>query len=121
MHYQPIIDLARGASTVSRRWSAGSAAARLVAPDAFIVAAEESGLIAELGERVLARMVEDAPALALAAGRPLTLGCNMSAHQLRDPGFLDLVAQAVTAAWATTGCVLEMTETVVVADDDETD
>ena len=25
------------------------------------------------------------------------MGCNMSAHQLRDPGFLDLVGQAVTA------------------------
>jgi diguanylate cyclase (GGDEF)-like protein len=120
VHYQPIIDLARGRVAGVEalvRWQRPEG---LVAPDSFIVAAEESGLISELGERVLARMVEDAPSLALAAGRPLTMGCNMSAHQLRDPGFLDLVGQAVTAL-GENRLLLEMTETVVVADDAETD
>jgi diguanylate cyclase (GGDEF)-like protein len=120
VHYQPIIDLARGRVAGVEalvRWQRPDG---LVAPDSFIVAAEESGLISELGERVLARMVEDAPSLALAAGRPLTMGCNMSAHQLRDPGFLDLVGQAVTAL-GENRLLLEMTETVVVADDAETD
>ena len=37
----------------------------------------------------------------------------MSAHQLRDPGFLDLVEQAV-AGLGENQLVLEMTETVVV-------
>jgi diguanylate cyclase (GGDEF)-like protein len=120
VHYQPIIDLARGRVAGVEalvRWQRPDG---LVSPDSFIVAAEESGLISELGERVLARMVEDAPSLALAAGRPLTMGCNMSAHQLRDPGFLDLIGQAVTAL-GENRLLLEMTETVVVADDAETD
>jgi diguanylate cyclase (GGDEF)-like protein len=120
VHYQPILDLARGRVAGVEalvRWQRPEG---LVAPDSFIVAAEESGLISELGERVLARMVEDAPSLALAAGRPLTMGCNMSAHQLRDPGFLDLVGRAV-AALGENRLLLEMTETVVVADDAETD
>ena len=88
-------------------------------PDNFITAAEESGLIIELGERVLDRLVADAPAIAR-AGRPLIFGANMSAHQLRDPAFVDLVTAAV-AALGENSLLLEMTETVVVADDVETD
>ena len=120
VHYQPIIDLARGTVTGVEalvRWQREDG---LIAPEAFIAAAEESGLINELGDRVLSRMVEDAPLLADAAGRLLTMGCNMSAHQLRDPAFLDLVAWAV-AELGPNRLLLEMTETVVVADDAETD
>jgi diguanylate cyclase (GGDEF)-like protein len=120
VHYQPIIDLARGTVTGVEalvRWQREDG---LIAPEAFIAAAEESGLINELGDRVLSRMVEDAPLLADAAGRLLTMGCNMSAHQLRDPAFLDLVAWAV-AELGPNQLLLEMTETVVVADDAETD
>jgi diguanylate cyclase (GGDEF)-like protein len=120
VHYQPIIDLVRGTVTGVEalvRWQREDG---LIAPEAFIAAAEESGLINELGDRVLSRMVEDAPLLDDAAGRLLTMGCNMSAHQLRDPAFLDLVAWAV-AELGPNRLLLEMTETVVVADDAETD
>ena len=92
----------------------------LLSPDVFIPAAEESGLIVELGEQVLRQVVADAEALQQAAGRALNLGCNMSAHQLRDPRFLDLVQSAVVAL-GDNQLVLEMTETVVVDHDDETD
>ncbi len=120
VHYQPIVDLVRGridGFEALVRWQRPDG---LMAPDAFIAAAEESGLITELGERVLSRVVEDAASLAQAAARPLTLGVNMSAHQLRDPGFLDLVERAVTGL-GDNHLVLEMTETVVVANDAETD
>jgi diguanylate cyclase (GGDEF)-like protein len=120
VHYQPIVDLSTGrvhGVEALVRWQRGDV---LVAPDAFIGAAEESGLINELGERVLQRMLEDAPAIREAAGGPLTFGINMSAHQLRDPAFLDLVRHAVGRLGDST-LVLEMTETVVVADDVETD
>jgi diguanylate cyclase (GGDEF)-like protein len=120
VHYQPIVDLVaeevRGVEALVR-WQRGDV---LVPPDAFITAAEESGLIIELGERVLDRLVADAPAIAAAAGRPLIFGANMSAHQLRDPAFVDLVTAAVAALGENT-LLLEMTETVVVADDVETD
>ena len=120
VHYQPIVRL-EGAAVhgveALVRWQRGDT---LVPPDAFIGAAEESGLIVELGERVLARVVEDAPALQSAAGRPLSLSCNMSAYQLRTPGFADLVGDAV-ARLGENRLVLEMTESVVVTDDAETD
>jgi diguanylate cyclase (GGDEF)-like protein len=120
VHYQPVIGLARGdvdGLEALVRWKRGGV---LVPPDAFISAAEESGLIIELGARVLGQVVHDAPRLALAAGRSLKLGCNMSALQLRDPQFADMVADAVTRL-AECGCqlVLEMTESIIVADDQD--
>ena len=120
VHYQPIVDLITADVTGVEALVRWARPGGLVPPDAFIGAAEESGLISELGERVLARLVEDAPSIVAAAGRPLSLGCNMSAHQLRDPEFVDLVRGAVGALGENT-LVLEMTETVVVADDVETD
>jgi len=120
VHYQPVVDLEQdrvvGLEALVRWQRDGE----LLGPDAFIAAAEDSGLIAELGERVLAQVVLDAARLAGGAGHPLTLGCNMSAHQLRDPDFLGLVEQAV-GALGENRLVLEMTETVFVTADDETD
>ncbi len=120
VHYQPIVDLDHGLVNGVEalvRWQRDGV---LVPPDAFIRAAEESGLIIALGERVLARLVEDAPSIRAAAGVPMTFGVNMSAHQLRDPAFLDQVSNAVRAL-GKDQLLLEMTETVVVADDVETD
>jgi len=120
VHYQPIVDLATGevqGLEALVRWQRPEG---LLTPDVFIAAAEESGLIVELGEQVLRQVVGDAEALQQAAGRALNLGCNMSAHQLRDPRFLDLV-QAAVLALGDNQLVLEMTETVVVDHDDETD
>jgi diguanylate cyclase (GGDEF)-like protein len=120
VHYQPIMDLGSGRVSGLEalvRWQRPSG---LVPPDMFIGAAEESGLICELGERVLAQVVADAPRLMAAADHPLSLACNMSAIQLRDPVFLGLVGSAV-ADLGENQLVLEMTETVVVSDDAETD
>jgi diguanylate cyclase (GGDEF)-like protein len=119
VHYQPVVDLRAGRITGMEalvRWRRGD---RLVPPDEFIAAAEESGLITELGERVLTQVVVDAAALQAAAGGPISLGVNMSAHQLRDSGFVELVGAAQEAMGANQ-LVLEMTETVVVANDVET-
>jgi diguanylate cyclase (GGDEF)-like protein len=120
IHYQPVVDLDRGrvdGVEALVRWQRPEG---LVPPDQFIPAAEESGLIVELGERVLAQVVADAPLLQAAAGRPLSMACNMSALQPRDPDFTRLVGCAV-AALGGSRLVLEMTETVVVGDDDETE
>ncbi|MGH8969254.1 MAG: putative bifunctional diguanylate cyclase/phosphodiesterase [Actinomycetes bacterium] len=119
VHYQPVVDFERGridGMEALVRWRRNG---QLVAPDAFIPAAEDSGLVVELGERVLAQVLADAPSLVAAAGRPLTLGVNMSAHQLREPCFVDQVRAAV-AALGDSQLVLEMTETVLVSDDDDT-
>ena len=118
VHYQPVVDLDGGhiqGMEALVRWQRGD---ELIPPDAFISAAEESGLIVEIGERVLAQVVADAPLLVAAAGHPLGLGVNMSAHQLREPAFLAQVREAVLAL-GESHLVLEMTETVVVQEDEE--
>jgi diguanylate cyclase (GGDEF)-like protein len=121
VHYQPVVDLAEGrvdGLEALVRWNHDG---QIVPPDMFISAAEESGLIIEIGERVLAQVVEDAPLLAAAGGRGLNIGVNMSALQLRDRAFIDQVGDAVIdLAACDSRLVLEMTESIVVADDHDT-
>ena len=118
VHYQPVVDLTDGRILGMEALVRWQRADELVQPDAFIAAAEESGLIVEIGERVLAQVVADAPILVAAAGGPLSLGVNMSAHQLREPSFLEQVRAAVVSL-GESQLVLEMTETVVVQEDEE--
>jgi EAL domain-containing protein (putative c-di-GMP-specific phosphodiesterase class I) len=118
VHYQPVVDLDDGhilGMEALVRWQRADG---LVLPDDFIAAAEQSGLIVEIGERVLAQVIADAPILVAAAGGPLSLGVNMSAHQLREPSFLEQVRAAVVSL-GESQLVLEMTETVVVQEDEE--
>jgi EAL domain-containing protein (putative c-di-GMP-specific phosphodiesterase class I) len=119
VHYQPLVDLGSqrvvGAEALVR-WQHGTT---LVPPDSFIPAAEESGLIVALGQRVLEMVVDDVPHLVRAAGGPLDIAVNMSAHQLGDDGFPAQVRSAA-AAFGDSRLVLEMTETVLVQDDPRT-
>lgn len=94
------------------RWRHGTRG--MVAPDEFIGLAESTGLIMPLGAMVLA---DSCRALARWAADPvlreITLAVNVSAQQLRDPGFVD----QVLAILATTGAppqqlFLELTESV---------
>jgi len=107
--YQPVVE------TTTRRIIGIEALARWqragvpVPPNTFIPIAEESGLIVALGAAVLRRVERDVVAIRAAGGRGLVVSVNISAAQLRDPGFVDSV---VRAADAMTGMslVLEITE-----------
>jgi EAL domain-containing protein (putative c-di-GMP-specific phosphodiesterase class I) len=86
----------------------------LVPPDEFIGLAESSGLIIQLGAMVLA---ESCRALARWASDPqlreLTLAVNVSAQQLRDPGFVEQVLAVLAATGAPPQQLfLELTESV---------
>jgi diguanylate cyclase (GGDEF)-like protein len=116
VHYQPLVDLVTeqiiGAEALVRWQHQG----RLVPPDQFIPAAEDSGLIVPLGNWVLRQVTRDAPQLIRAAGGPIDIAVNMSAHQLRDVDF-PIRVQAATTELGDSRLVLEMTETVLVQDD----
>jgi diguanylate cyclase (GGDEF)-like protein/PAS domain S-box-containing protein len=90
----------------------------IVPPAEFIPAAEQSGLIIEIGRWVLEQACEQAVAWNATSARPLTMSVNVSAVQLHNPGFADLLRNTLQ----TTGLpphllTIELTESVL-ADQD---
>jgi diguanylate cyclase (GGDEF)-like protein len=117
--YQPIVALATGALEGVEalvRWRHPTRG--LVLPDEFIPLAEENGTILALGRHVLEEACRQVVAWKdLDPGRPLALTVNLSAAQLREPGFVDDIDRIL----AETGLdpaqlVLEMTETAMFRD-----
>lgn len=118
VHYQPIIEVASGRTTGYEalvRWEHPERG--LLAPGEFVEAAEEAGLIAEIGELVLvealgqlARWRERWPE------RDLTMSVNVAARQVNEtlPAVLDAALAATgvppDAVW------LELTESALMAD-----
>ncbi len=117
--YQQTFEVATGRVAGVEALARWSSRGRDVPPDVFIQAAEGAGLIGPLGERILELVTVDAPRLSAAAGGDFSVGVNISALQLRDPGF---VAQVTTAMERMPGVtvILELTERYVVSDDDAT-
>jgi EAL domain-containing protein (putative c-di-GMP-specific phosphodiesterase class I) len=91
-----------------------------VSPGQFIPVAEQSGLIAELGDWVLERAVG---LLARWQARPATQGAhlavNVAAPELYDPGFADRVLRLLSE-WSVPGQLLEVevTERVLAGPED---
>jgi len=86
----------------------------LISPAQFIPVAEESGLIVDIGNWVLqtacCQHVEWMDQ-GLASG---TIAVNVSAHQFRQPDFIDTVEEALTRCGLPPECLeLELTESVV--------
>lgn len=110
--YQPVVEVATGrivGAEALARWHRGGVP---VPPDVFISVAEETGLIIALGEAVLRRVAADAATIRTlddGHGEPLSLSVNISAAQLRSPGFIETVRRAAEAAEGT-HLVLEITE-----------
>jgi diguanylate cyclase (GGDEF)-like protein/PAS domain S-box-containing protein len=117
VHYQPIIDSATGdvvAFEALARWYDERRGP--VRPDVFIPLAEETGLIAELGQSVLIESCRQAAHWAAAWDLDVAPGVavNVSALQLSAPGF----GKEVTAALEATGLdprslMLEITESIL--------
>lgn len=91
--YQPEIDLATGAIVAMEgllRWHHGSLG--VLAPVDFLDLAIRSGEISPIGEWVLRTGAAEAMSWATLPGRRRQLWLNVSAEQVRAPGFTDLVA-----------------------------
>ncbi|GAB7039337.1 MULTISPECIES: putative bifunctional diguanylate cyclase/phosphodiesterase [Catenuloplanes] len=109
VHYQPIVTLRTGrvdAVEALVRWQA-------LPPDAFIPAAEDSGLIVPLGEQVLRAACRAAAPWHARHGTSVTV--NVSPRQLREPDFAVTVRRALLdSGLPATALILEITEGVLV-------
>ncbi len=92
IHYQPIVSLDDGRVTGAEalfRWQAPENAQRPTSE--LILAAERTGAIIEIGEWVLRRVCTDAVGWQRRGLTPIRVSANVSAHQLRLPGFAEIV------------------------------
>jgi diguanylate cyclase (GGDEF)-like protein/PAS domain S-box-containing protein len=116
VHYQPVIDLRCGricGAEALVRWQHPERG--LLAPDAFIAVAEETGAIEEVGLHVLEVATRDMSAVRERLGFDrFQLGVNLSARQLTGDGF-DLVVAEVCRrhGWPHHDLLLEITETAL--------
>jgi diguanylate cyclase (GGDEF)-like protein len=117
--YQPIVTLATGALEGVEalvRWR--HPVRGLVPPDEFIPLAEENGTILALGRWVLEESCRQAAEwTGPGFGEELALTVNLSAAQLREPGFVDDIDRILEeTGLAPSRLVLEMTETAMFHD-----
>ncbi|MBY0243628.1 MAG: EAL domain-containing protein [Burkholderiaceae bacterium] len=115
--YQPIVDAQNGRLEKVEallRWN--SATLGVVGPDRFIPVAEESDLIIDLGTWVLNEACRQLRAWQTCLPL-LTISINVSARQLLDAAFLDLVGQALAVNQLLPHQLeLEITERVLISE-----
>ena len=122
VHYQPIVALSDGrvlGVEALARWEHPERG--MVAPFGFIPAAEESGLIVEIGEIVLRAACRQVALWQAEMGgdTPLAVSVNVAARQLAEPGFAETVRSAIAESGLAPGTLLlELTETVIMQDTD---
>ena len=119
LHFQPEVDLASGAVVGMEaliRWQHPRRG--LLWPGDFLPLAEQHGLSPRIGEWVLRRGVEELRSWESLPPRPdggqRQLWVNVSAAQLLQPGFVDLVASLIGAAGLSPGTLgIEVTEEAI--------
>jgi diguanylate cyclase (GGDEF)-like protein/PAS domain S-box-containing protein len=120
LRYQPIMDLARGDMAgveALMRWEHPQRGT--VPPLEFVPLLEDTGLIVQVGNRVLreacawaARMQQECP-----REPPLSMAVNVSVSQLQRPEFIDEVRDALAeSAIGPSSLTLELTESVMMQD-----
>ena len=114
--YQPQVDVAGKVCAMEAlvRWKHPSRG--IVPPSLFIPLAEECGMIVELGEYILRRVLRET-----AHWGEMHVAINVSALQLRAPSFMAIVTRAVAEYRVDPNRYeFEITETVLLGDDDAT-
>jgi diguanylate cyclase (GGDEF)-like protein/PAS domain S-box-containing protein len=122
LHYQPVVKLSDGSVSgveALLRWRHPERG--LVGPDQFIPLAEEMGLIVPIGRWVLREGCRQASLLhrQLADQPPLSMSINLSVKQLQHSDIVADVRDALEESGLDPSClVLEITESVMIADTD---
>jgi diguanylate cyclase (GGDEF)-like protein len=113
--YQPIValrDLSLHGFEALLRWQHPTKGT--IPPLDFIPLAEETGLILEIGKRVLFKAVEEIKQWADICGEPLTVHVNVAAPQLVGPHFVQDVQLAIQeSSLSPSALSIEVTESVL--------
>ncbi|WNV75193.1 EAL domain-containing protein [Geodermatophilus sp. DSM 44513] len=113
--YQPVVDIQSGDVTGVEalvRWEHPTRG--MLAPDEFIPVAEDTGLVVPIGNWVLHEACRQLQEWRRGSGLALTMAVNVSARQLSDCRFPDIVAAVLSDSGADPATVcLELTETAL--------
>ena len=121
LHYQPKVDLQKRAIVGVEaliRWQ--SPELGLVPPGKFISLLEETGLILEVGSWALTRAALDHRAWTEMGIKPPRVAVNVSPIQLRQRDFVEIVERALMEGMAPVGIDLEITESLVMENVEQT-
>lgn len=115
LHYQPQVSLkndqVQGMEALLRWYSPKRG---LVSPNDFILIAEQSSLIVEIGDWVLLNACRDMAALNQRTGQRLRVAVNLSPRQFLQNDLVEQVQRVIEATGLTSGCLeLEITEGVL--------
>jgi diguanylate cyclase (GGDEF)-like protein len=117
LHYQPKVDAVTGETKGVEalvRWNHPRHG--LLAPDSFLLLAEEAGLMNALNDCVLTLALDQA-ALWHAQGRPMTVAANLSASSLIDAELPDRIAAMIEErGLAESALMVEITEDFMMPD-----
>jgi EAL domain-containing protein (putative c-di-GMP-specific phosphodiesterase class I) len=118
LHYQPKVELRSGRVVgvdALLRWTDPERG--LISPGAFIPVLEETGMIIEVGSWVLAEAARQYTQWKEADQSPPRIAVNVSALQLQQPSFLEMLDGALARyPEARGGIDLEITESVLAGD-----
>ncbi|MBW2281597.1 MAG: EAL domain-containing protein [Deltaproteobacteria bacterium] len=119
LNYQPLIDVGTGGVMgveALLRWDSGEFGQ--VSPAEFIPVAEECGLIDSLGEWVLNTACEQTRRWQRTAQPSLKVAVNVSSHQVRKPGLVEVVKRALASSGLDPAQLeLEITESALLGND----
>jgi diguanylate cyclase (GGDEF)-like protein len=114
LHYQPQLDLRTGrvgATEALLRWN--HPVRGLIAPSAYISVAEETGLIEEIGRRVIVDACVQHAAWRVAGVRPPRISVNVSVRQFHRGDLVRIVEEALrTTATPANALEIEVTESL---------
>lgn len=119
VHYQPVRDVETGqvvAAEALVRWDDADLGS--ISPEEFIPIAEDTGLIDPIGEWVLCTACAQSRTWQAAGLLPIRMAVNVSGHQVRNPGFVEIAARILQETGLSAADLeLEITESTIMQDD----